>query len=208
MERIPEKQFETIGTILSSEGNIPWYDLGEISSTIDFAKGLVNEGCRSWTAVSALTQTEGRGTKGRSWSSPRGKGMWVSIIVPPPADPEKMTGLTVEAAKIMAGTIHTLTGVTCTIKDPNDILIRGRKVSGILIETIIRGKDVLSVIISMGVNISQKEEEFLEAGLPDATSLFLETGISPDRETLLALFLDRFRPLYESMTGLQSKLTP
>lgn len=203
MNRVSEKQGVSIRTLPSSGEKIPWHDLDEISSTMDFAGGLVKNGCRSWTVVSAHTQTAGRGTKGRSWSSPRGKGMWVSIIVPPPADPEKMTGLTVEAAKALADTIHALTGVTCKIKYPNDILIRGRKAAGILIETIIRGEDVLSVIMSMGVNISQTEQDFIEAGLPEATSLFLETGIAPDRETLLIAFLDRFRPLYESMTGVQ-----
>jgi BirA family transcriptional regulator, biotin operon repressor / biotin---[acetyl-CoA-carboxylase] ligase len=190
-----------IKMLSSSGGDIPWHDLDEISSTMDYSSELVNNGSRSWTVVSALVQTKGRGTKGRSWSSLRAKGLWASIIMPPPLDLWKMTGLTVEAAKALAETIHELTGAPCEIKDPNDILIRGRKAAGILIETVIRGEEILSVILGMGVNISLTEVDFREAGLPDATSLFLETGSTPDRETILTSFLNRFRPKYESMTG-------
>lgn len=192
-----------IGMLSSSGGDIPWHDLEEISSTMDFAAELVNNGCRTWTVVSSLVQTTGRGTKGRSWSSLCGKGLWASIIMPPPVDSWKMTGLTVEAGKALAESIHDLTGAPCDIKNPNDVIIRGRKAAGILIETVIRGEAVLSVILGMGVNISQTEEDFREAGLPDATSLFLETGYTPDRKTLLTSFLDRFRPKYESMTGIK-----
>jgi BirA family transcriptional regulator, biotin operon repressor / biotin---[acetyl-CoA-carboxylase] ligase len=192
--------------MLSSSGrDIPWHDLDEISSTMNYSAELIKNGCRSWTVVSALVQTTGRGTKGRSWSSLRGKGIWASIIMPPPADSSKMTGLTVEAGKALAESIRELTGALCEIKDPNDVLIRSRKVAGILIETVIQGGEVLSVILGMGVNISQSGEDFLEAGLPDATSLFLETGSAPDRETILTSFLCRFRPKYESMTGQSAK---
>lgn len=198
-----EIQGGSIRTLSSSGGDIPWHDLDEISSTMDFAAELVKNGCRSWTVISALIQTTGRGTKGRNWSSLRGKGLWASVITPPPADSLKMTGLTVEAAKALAESIHALTGASCEIKDPNDIIIRGRKVAGILIETIISGEEVLSVILGMGINISQTEEDFREAGLPEATSLFPETGYTPDRETLLTSFLNRFRPVYESLTGIK-----
>jgi BirA family transcriptional regulator, biotin operon repressor / biotin---[acetyl-CoA-carboxylase] ligase len=203
MDCAPDKQNHTLRTLFSSRGEIPWYYMEVISSTMDFASELVKNGCRSWTVVSALSQTEGRGTKGRSWSSLFGKGLWISIILPPPDDPEKMSGLTVETARVLSETIHSLTGADCEIKEPNDVLIRGRKTAGILIETIIKGKDVQSVILSMGVNISQTAQDFMKEGLPDATSLFLETGFAIDDETLLESFFERFRQAYEFMTGMK-----
>lgn len=184
-----------IGVLHAAGMDIPWHDLDEISSTMDYAAAYATEGS-GWTVVSARTQHAGRGTHGREWHSFPGKGLWVSVVMPPPARPELLADLTVRAAESLARALSVHTGLDFDIKHPNDVIRNGRKIAGILIESVTRGPEVVSVVLGMGVNIDQTAEDFLAAGLPDATSVLIESGACIERRTLLESFLERFLPLY------------
>ena len=190
---------ERIGSIMCCGSEIPWFDLDQASSTMDEAAAIVGKGHTGWTVVSAGTQRSGRGTHGREWHSSPGLGLWVSIILPPPRDPSEMSGLTVKAAKALAKALGELTGARFTIKHPNDVTARGRKLAGILVESVTCNGKVASVVLGMGVNIAQEREFFEAAGLPDATSLKLETGKVPDRRCIIETFLTRFKPVYDAL---------
>jgi BirA family transcriptional regulator, biotin operon repressor / biotin---[acetyl-CoA-carboxylase] ligase len=177
---------------------IPWREFVRVTSTMDIAAELVEEGWTDWMVVSALSQTSGRGTRGREWFSPPGKGLLTSIIMPPPSGPARMGGLTVAAAEALAEALRELTGARFEIKHPNDLTSRGRKLAGILIESVTGGDAVRSLVLGMGVDIAQEEEDFRAAELSGATSLLLETGVAPDRRRILEVFLERFLPVYEA----------
>jgi BirA family transcriptional regulator, biotin operon repressor / biotin---[acetyl-CoA-carboxylase] ligase len=189
------------GFIPCRVGPVPWIDLDDTSSTMDEAKSLASGGCIGWTVVSAKTQRTGRGTRGRDWSSPAEQGLWVSIIMPPPSDPALLDGLALRAAGSLVEALHDLTGVRFGIKEPNDVTARGKKLAGILVESVTGGEGVDSVVLGMGVNIGQGAEELAAASLPDATSLRIETGRVFPRERIIEVFLNRFMPLYESLTA-------
>ena len=197
-----------IGEVPSSPDPIPWHDLDETESTMEYAASLAAREAPGWIVVSARTQRSGRGTRGRSWHSPEGLGLWASVVMPPPGAAENLDGVTAAAAEALAASLGELTGVRFTVKHPNDVLSRGKKVAGILIETVVCENKVVSVILGMGVNIGQTAAEFEEAGLPDATSLRIESGVRPDRIRVLESFLGRFRPLYETFAFPADKPIP
>jgi BirA family biotin operon repressor/biotin-[acetyl-CoA-carboxylase] ligase len=165
---------------------------------MDIAAEAVEAGWTDWMAISALTQSSGRGTRGREWFSLPGKGLWTSVTMPPPSALARMGGLTVDAAEALVEALRELTGTRFEIKHPNDVTSRGKKLAGILIESVTGGDAVRSLVLGMGVNIAQDEEDFRAAELPGATSLLLETGIAPDRRRILEVFLEHFLPVYEA----------
>lgn len=180
---------------------IPWREYDTVSSTMDAAVEAVRAGRSDWMAVSALVQTSGRGTRGREWRSFREKGLWVSVIMPPPKRIERIEGLTVAAAESLVESLRELTGTRFEIKHPNDVVSRGRKLAGILVESVTTDAAVRSLILGMGVNISQNKADFQAAGLPEATSLFQETGFVPDRHLILESFLRHFIPAYDALAA-------
>jgi BirA family transcriptional regulator, biotin operon repressor / biotin---[acetyl-CoA-carboxylase] ligase len=177
---------------------IPWREFDRVSSTMDVAAAMVEEGWSGWMVISARSQCSGRGTRGREWFSPPGKGLWVSIIMPPPSGLARMGGLTVDAAEALVEALHELTGIRFDIKPPNDVMSRGKKLAGILIESVTGGDALRSLILGMGLDIAQEEDDFRAAELPEATSLLLETGLAPDRRRILEAFLEHFLPVYEA----------
>jgi BirA family biotin operon repressor/biotin-[acetyl-CoA-carboxylase] ligase len=137
-----------------------------LPSTNDFAASLSDHGI----VVLADEQTAGRGQYGRTWHSPAGEGVWLSVRLDPPAPLRRPAVLTAWAAVSVCETIRTLTNCQAKIKWPNDVLIRGRKVCGVLIEQS-RG-----VIAGIGLNVNQSPDFFTQAGLPLASSLAASSG--------------------------------
>lgn len=123
----------------------------------------------------------------------------MSVILPPPRSAHRLDGLPLLAAGTMAETLFVLTGVRFEIKHPNDVVREGRKIAGILAETVIHGDEVLSVVLGLGLDIAVERAEFDAAGLTDATSLILETGCAPEREDVIREFLRRFAPAYQTL---------
>jgi BirA family biotin operon repressor/biotin-[acetyl-CoA-carboxylase] ligase len=127
-------------------------------------------------------QTAGRGQYGRTWQSRPGSSLLMSVVLRPPPELRRPVSLTAWAAVSVAEAILALTGAQSRIKWPNDLLIRGKKVCGILIEQNGTGGEITTVV-GIGLNLSQTAEEFLQANLPDATSLGVISGGHIDAHT-------------------------
>ncbi len=148
-----------------------------LASTNDTAADLASE---SGIAVVADFQTAGRGQYGRAWHSRPGSALLLSVLITPPEALRRPVILTAWAAVSIAEAIRTLTGVQAKIKWPNDVLIRGKKVCGILIE------QRQGTVVGIGLNLTQSADEFAAAELPDATSLAIATGAVIDTRTATA----------------------
>ena len=172
---------------------IPWYDYKNVTSTMDIAMEFVRKGCICLTAVTAHSQSSGRGTHGRDWSSRDGKGLWLSVILPPPHHFERIEGLSILIAKTLVDTLKCFADCRFTIKHPNDVMVNNRKIAGILVETATKADKIQSMVLGMGVNFCQTDEDFAHDNLFDATSLFSETGTAPDRTKFLVSFLEHLK---------------
>jgi BirA family biotin operon repressor/biotin-[acetyl-CoA-carboxylase] ligase len=122
-------------------------------------------------------QTAGRGRFGRVWQSRPGASLLMSVVLYPPAELRRPSVLTAWAAVAVGEAVFSLTGVQAKVKWPNDLLIRGKKVCGILIE---QGR---AVVAGIGLNLNQTPDEFAAAGLPDATSLRAGSELPIDHRT-------------------------
>ena len=170
-----------------------------VDSTNRVALELAQGGALEGTVVLADRQTAGRGRLQRSWQSPPGCNLYLSIILRPailPRDASQITLLTGVAVAEAISAVCPERDVV-GIKWPNDLLIGGRKVCGILAETRM-AKDVIdSVIVGIGLNVNIKMADFDPAHRETATSLWKETGRDHSREDLLLLVCERFEAWYE-----------
>ena len=138
-----------------------------LESTNDTAAALGADPVHAGLAVVARHQTAGRGTYGRVWESRPESSLLLSLILHPPSHLRRPVVLTAWAAVGVGDAVRELTGRVPRIKWPNDLLVEGRKVCGILIE------QSASVVVGIGLNLTQSADDFRAAGLPDATSLAL-----------------------------------
>jgi len=141
------------------------------TSTNDIVEKLARDGVAEGVVVFAESQTQGRGRLGRAWVSPPGKGLWFSVLLRPQIAPQAVTRLTIAAAASLARTVQSVTGVVPRIKWPNDLLVDGRKISGILTELSAELDHVKYVILGIGMNINLTESDFPPDLKPIATSL-------------------------------------
>jgi BirA family transcriptional regulator, biotin operon repressor / biotin---[acetyl-CoA-carboxylase] ligase len=153
---------------------------------------LLDEADPEGAVVVADEQTEGRGRLGRTWVAPAGTSLLCSILLRPAVEPARLPGLSVVAGRACAEAIHDVAGVEPEVKFPNDVLLRGRKVAGILAEAS-EGR----VVLGVGVNVSQSPGQFPSDARTPATSLLVETGRVVDRAELLATLLERLDRRYE-----------
>jgi len=135
----------------------------------DFAMAGLPEG----TLVIADSQTRGRGRMGRRWHSPPAKGLYFSIILRPQLPPNKTPGLSLIAGLAVVRAIYTTAGLKTAMKWPNDVLHKGKKLAGILIELEAELDRVEYVIVGVGVNVNQVKKDFTRPLLRTAASLKL-----------------------------------
>jgi BirA family biotin operon repressor/biotin-[acetyl-CoA-carboxylase] ligase len=128
-------------------------------------------------------QSAGRGQYGRVWQSRPGSSLLMSVVLRPPAEVRRPVILTAWAAVSVAEAILTLTGTQARIKWPNDLLIRGKKVCGILIEQTGTPRGTVTTVVGIGLNLNQTADEFAGANLPDASSLGVVSGRAIDVRT-------------------------
>ncbi len=159
------------------------------ASTNDVAAYLADSGAREGVVVFAEAQTKGRGRHGRAWLSPRGKGLWFSIVLRPNLAPAAMSRITVAASVAVARAVRQATGLDARIKWPNDVTIGGRKVAGILTE--LHGA---VAILGIGLDVNCRPEDF-PVDLP-ATSLSIASGRLLDRIALAAALLRELDQTY------------
>lgn len=166
-----------------------------VDSTQTIAHQLALEGAKHGTIVVADEQTKSRGRVNRKWYSPKGEGIWLSIILRPNILPYLAPQLTLLTATVLANIFDEYCDVQPQIKWPNDILINGKKISGILTEMQAEQDNVLYVIVGIGININQIEidEEIKER----ATSLRLETNQEWELVPLIQQILTSFEQKYD-----------
>ncbi|HEX7065690.1 MAG TPA: biotin--[acetyl-CoA-carboxylase] ligase [Bacillales bacterium] len=167
-----------------------------VKSTQEVAHQLAREGAKEGTIVVADEQTGGRGRLGRPWHSPKGTGIWVSLILRPRIPPQQAPQLTLLAAVGVVKGIREATGLKCDIKWPNDILSHERKLVGILTELQADPDQVNSVIVGMGMNVNVKETDFPAELREIATSIGIEAGQEVDRAEVLQKILRHTEILY------------
>lgn len=168
----------------------------EIGSTNNEAKKMANEGCPEGTLIITETQLIGRGRLARGWFSPRGKGIWFSVVLRPPFPPQEAPKCTLMCAVAINRAIRQLTGLACGIKWPNDILIGGRKLVGILTEMSAEMDAINYVVIGMGINVNIEPLELPAELKETATSLQIELGRPVSRIDLLLSILEQLEQLY------------
>lgn len=142
-----------------------------LDSTNSLALQLGDDPSHAGLAILAREQSAGRGQYGRTWLAPPGSSVLLSLLLAPPASLRRPALLTAWAAVSVCETIRLATGLQAAIKWPNDVLIAGRKVCGILIEQR-SGTSGDVVVAGLGLNVRQPVRLFVEAGLPEAGSLF------------------------------------
>ena len=156
----------------------------ETTSTNDVIEKLARDGVKQGVVVFAESQTKGRGRLGRKWTSPTHKGLWFSVLLRPELSPQETTQLTVASAIALRRAIKKVTGLTADIKWPNDLLIGGKKVVGILTEMSAEVDRVRHVILGIGVDVNQGAAEFPAELRKIATSLKMESGEAVSRAEL------------------------
>ena len=156
----------------------------QTTSTNDVIEKLAHDGVKEGVVVFAESQTKGRGRLGRAWTSPLRKGLWFSVLLRPDLRPQETTQLTVAAATALWRAIHNETGLRPEIKWPNDLLLRGRKVTGILTELTAELDRVKHVILGIGMDVNLNAGDFPSELRKLATSLKIESGKPVSRSDL------------------------
>lgn len=171
------------------------YAYESITSTQEVAKQLSVEGAKEGTVVVAEEQTKGRGRMNRPWNSKKSDGIYFSLILKPKISIQEAPQLTLLAAVGIVRAIKKVTDIDCHIKWPNDVLLNGRKLVGILTELQAEADQIHSVIIGVGINVNQKR--FPKELEKIATSLYLQTNKKIERVQVLQAVLEELEELYK-----------
>jgi BirA family biotin operon repressor/biotin-[acetyl-CoA-carboxylase] ligase len=163
-----------------------------LPSTNDVAKRWAQEGAKEGAVVVAEEQTAGRGRIERRWLSPRGS-VALSIILYPPLD--YLHSLIMVASLAVAYSVAQTTGLKTQLKWPNDVLVNGKKICGILVESDVRGSKVDYAVIGIGLNVNLRLSEFPQIA-PLATSLSQELGREVSRREIVQSLLAETERLY------------
>jgi len=169
----------------------------EIGSTQDAAKRLAEEGAPEGTLVIAEQQTSGRGRMGRSWLSPKYKGLWMSLVLRPNVPVLCTPQLTLLTATALCRSLRRQTGLEIGIKWPNDLLIDGRKISGILLESSAEEERLRHVVAGIGISVNLEPEDYPPELRSKAVSLRMAAGRPLDRTETAAQFLESLEELYD-----------
>ena len=168
----------------------------QIDSTNIKAKELAEQGYPSGTLVVADKQVAGRGRRGRNWDSPSGTGIFMTLMLKPEINPNNASMLTLVAALAVAEAIKDVTGLDARIKWPNDIVINGKKICGILTEMSAQFDYINPIVIGIGINVHN--EAFPEEISAVAGSILLESGGRRFRRAeIIEKTLEHFEEYYE-----------
>ena len=172
------------------------YAYQSVKSTNDVARELAEQGAHEGTIVVADRQTKGRGRLGRSWHSPAGTGIYLSILLRPGFSPERAPGLSIMTGLALAITLERYCRHRVKLKWPNDLWIGGKKAAGILTELSAERGRIEYVVVGVGINVNQRRADFPEDLRASATSIRLATRRKQSRVRLLAEFLKSFEHEY------------
>lgn len=169
----------------------------ETDSTNTRARDLAERDYPEGTLLIAENQTAGRGRMGRRWHSPAGMGICMSIILRPRLSPGDAPLITLMTAVAAAETLISLLQLKVRIKWPNDILVSGKKIAGILTEMSAAKNDIRYVIVGLGMNVNTPFEILPDDIRDIATSVYIETGKRFKRAEIVRTFLKLFEHYYQ-----------
>jgi BirA family biotin operon repressor/biotin-[acetyl-CoA-carboxylase] ligase len=193
---MPQKNQRRSKEVHYSSSNYKIYYYKDVSSTNDMAKQLARRSNDDRIVVLAETQTKGRGRLGRQWISPKG-GLYFSIILRPGIQAKEALKLTFIAALTVAETITAMYGLKTEIKWPNDVLVNGKKLCGILTEASTEKNIIEFVVIGIGINVNIDLELFPTELKSTLTSLKHEVGSEIERAALITNLLQNFEQRYK-----------
>ena len=173
--------------------------LEECGSTNDEAKSLAQRGEPAGLVVTTERQTAGRGRRGRTWHSPAGRNIAMSILLRPDLAPQDAGLLTLMTAVAAAEAVSAVTGLRPTLKWPNDILLHGKKLCGILTEMAADPERIDWVVVGIGCNVNT--ESFPEDIAETATSLQMVLGRAMDRAALAAALLTSMETWHDRLVA-------
>lgn len=191
----------THDSICAALGDHPWSGnlivLDTVDSTNNYLKHLARQGAAHGTTVIAGAQTSGRGRRGRSFASPAGKGLYLSLLWRINAEPAQLMHLTCMAAEAARRAIVKAAGIPVSIKWINDLVAQKKKLCGILTELVTTPQG-LAIVCGIGVNCTQKPEDFPPEVAPMATSL-AQLGGRCDRSSLAAALMEQLCLAYDDL---------
>lgn len=170
------------------------YFYEQTDSTNNCIRKLAKEGKKEGVVAVAEIQTAGKGRRGKGWQSPKGTGIWMSMLLTPNITPPEAPVLTLLAGLAVCRAIRQQTGLTAMIKWPNDILISNKKICGILTELYAEMDSVHFVITGIGINVNT--EVFPDELQKTATSLKIEKGESISRKNMIKAVIEEFEKIY------------
>lgn len=207
IEAVPNRGYRLIGgSDIISEDELSYlmdeswlihkvYYYEQVESTNTTAKQLAEQGAPSGSLVIAESQRAGKGRRGKGWISPKGSGIWMSLILKPDLNPLSASMLTLVAALAVSRGIDMAAGMETQIKWPNDIIFKGKKICGILTEMSSELDHIHYIVTGIGINVNITE-------LPDelkmiATSCYLATGRQINRVELIGCIMKEMKYYYE-----------
>ena len=185
--------------------NLHWFS--SLNSTNDQLRALAKAGAPSGTAVLADHQTGGHGRRGRSFHSPAGSGIYLSLLLRPDCPPAELMHLTCAVAVAMCDAVEASAGFRPAIKWTNDLVCEKRKLGGILTEIGFNAKGNADwVIIGVGINCRQRESDFPEEIRDMAGSLSMVSGNPVDRANVAAAMLESLARMWESLLSRKAEI--
>lgn len=167
----------------------------KVFSTNSIAKFLANHDAEEGTVLISEIQTKARGRLGKKWEAPEG-GIWMSLILRPQVPPARIGLITLATGVAIAKSIRSL-GVDARIKWPNDVLIHGKKISGVLTEVNATFNEIDWIVVGIGIDSNLKLEDFSEDIRIGTTTLTEELPTKVDENELIAIFLNEFEKVYQ-----------
>ena len=186
-------------SISADEKTLDWRveTVDETSSTNDLVSVRAREGEAGGLVVRAISQTKGKGRRGRSWFSPPGSGLYFSALLRPCGESRISSFLTLLLGVAAAEGLAEATGLRVGLKWPNDLRVRGKKIGGILCEYIDIPNQPPAIVAGLGINLTTGARDFPPELLESASSVLLSGGRVPDAEHLLHLLLARIAFWYK-----------
>lgn len=169
--------------------------LEEVDSTNEECKRRANKGCESGLFVVSDKQMSGKGRLGRAWLADKNVGLYMSMVLRPEIMPVEAPQITLIAGIVIKRIINRITGLKAEIKWPNDVIVNGKKLVGILTEMSAEMEKVNYIVLGIGINVNM--ERFEGELINKATSLYMETGKRFKRSDIINEFLKEFKPCYE-----------
>jgi BirA family transcriptional regulator, biotin operon repressor / biotin---[acetyl-CoA-carboxylase] ligase len=194
---LPNEIRDGLSTSVFGQRDIAYFKT--LSSTNIKAKELAEGGADEGALIIAEAQTEGRGRRGRSWLSPAGHGIYATLVLRPAMSPAGAPRITLMTAVAVAEALLSLLELDIKIKWPNDIMVKGKKLAGILTEISTEMDSINYIVVGLGLNVNAPD--FPKELEKRATSILIETGRSFSRIKLLRAYLEQFEKYYKMFTS-------